>query len=139
MFDWISNNEVILWWILFFSIASFMSALILVPIILILIPEDYFSTEDRHRDPWSEHHPLIRIPLIIVKNLIGIIFVVTGTLMVALPGQGILTIIAGVILLDFPGKYNLERKIIRKKIVLHTINWIRAKASKPSLIIDPEK
>jgi hypothetical protein len=135
MSEWFNNNEVILWWVLVFSIASFIAAIILVPIILIFLPPDYFTTEKRHRTSFSEHHPMIRIPLLIIKNLSGCLFVIIGILMIALPGQGILTIMAGIILLDFPGKYKLERKAIQSKVILHSINWIRTKASKPPLIL----
>ncbi len=56
--------------------------------------------------------------------------------MLALPGQGLLTIIVGLIFLDFPGKYRLERKIIGNHAIFSGINWIRDKAGKPPLILE---
>lgn len=135
MFDWIYNNETLLWWVLLISIVSFLATLIIVPIILTWIPPDYFSSPTRHRMPWADRHHLIRIPLIVMKNILALLFIIAGILMIALPGQGILTIIVGMIMLDFPGKYHLERRIVSKRSVLRGINWIRAKANKPALIL----
>ena len=53
--------------------------------------------------------------------------------MLVLPGQGILTIFIGMILSDYPGKYNIEKKIIQSSIILRTINSIRKKSGKKSL------
>ena len=54
-------------------------------------------------------------------------------LMLVLPGQGLLTILLGVTLLDFPGKFRMQKWVISRKGVLDSINWIRAKAHKRPL------
>jgi hypothetical protein len=54
-----------------------------------------------------------------------------------LPGQGILTLLIGISLLDFPGKRQLEKRIARERHVLKAINWIRAKAGRPPLEVPP--
>lgn len=136
MFEWFYNNETLAWWFVFVSIIFFFVTLIAVPIILISLPYNYFLLPDRHRVPWANHHPLLRIPLLFAKNLLGIIFVVAGMLMLALPGQGLLTIIIGLVLLDFPGKYHAERWVISRHSILLTTNWIRKKAGKPEMIVD---
>jgi len=135
MFEWFYNNETLLWWLLVASFITFITTLIAVPVILARLPEDYFSLPDRHRMPWSDRHPVLRIPLLLVKNMLGIIFVLAGLLMLALPGQGFLTIIIGLALMDFPGKYHAERWIVSRHSVLRLINWIRRKAAKPPLIV----
>jgi hypothetical protein len=55
--------------------------------------------------------------------------------MLVLPGQGLLTILIGLVLVNFPGKYYLERKVIEQKKVLATMNWIRGKANRPPVDI----
>ena len=135
MFEWFYNNETLLWWLLVASFITFITTLIAVPVILARLPEDYFSLPDRHRMPWSDRHPVLRIPLLLVKNMLGIIFVLAGLLMLALPGQGFLTIIIGLALMDFPGKYHAERWIVSRHSVLRLINWIRRKAAQPPLIV----
>jgi hypothetical protein len=53
--------------------------------------------------------------------------------MLLLPGQGILTILIGLMLLDFPGKRRLERRLVQQPSVWRAINWMRAKAHQPAL------
>ena len=139
MFEWVINNETLAWWLLAASIMTFFVTLITVPIILAYLPEDYFLLTDRHRVPWVTLHPFLRIPMLFIKNLLGVVFVFAGILMLALPGQGILTIIVGLVLMDFPGKYHVERWVISRRAVLHAINWIRAKAKKPELMLPFDK
>ena len=55
--------------------------------------------------------------------------------MLILPGQGVLTIITGLIFLDYPGKFKFERLLVRNKLILNSMNWIRRKLNKPDLII----
>jgi len=45
--------------------------------------------------------------------------------MLVLPGQGLLTILLGVTLVNFPGKYALERRIVSRPSVANTLNRIR--------------
>ncbi len=135
MFEWFYNNETLAWWLVLVSGFFFFATLIAVPIILISLPHNYFLLPDRHRVPWANQHPFLRIPLLLAKNLLGIIFVIAGILMLALPGQGLLTIIIGLVLMDFPGKYHAERWVISRHSILFTSNWIRKKAGKPALIV----
>lgn len=56
--------------------------------------------------------------------------IVSGIMMLFIPGQGILTIIIGIILTDFPYKYRIERWIITRPRILSTLNQLRMKAKK---------
>jgi hypothetical protein len=53
--------------------------------------------------------------------------------MLFIPGQGLLTIFMGLVLIDYPKKYILERKLVKTPVVLKGINWLRKKANKPPL------
>ena len=53
--------------------------------------------------------------------------------MIVLPGQGLLTIITGLFLINYPGKFQLEQKIVTIPVVFKALNWIRLKAKKPPL------
>jgi hypothetical protein len=75
--------------------------------------------------------PGFRIVMKLLKNIMGVLFVLAGIAMLILPGQGLLTILIGLMFLDFPGKYTLERKIVRQKKVHKSINWMRTKAKRP--------
>ena len=54
--------------------------------------------------------------------------------MLVLPGQGVLTILIGVMFINFPGKYRLERWVVMRDPVLKTINRLRQRAGHPPLI-----
>jgi hypothetical protein len=63
--------------------------------------------------------------------LLGIVLSLPGV-----PGQGVLTILLGVMLLDFPGKRGLELKLVSRPKVLNTINRIRHRFDRPPLLLD---
>jgi hypothetical protein len=118
-------------------VVTFTVSLAIVSFIMVKIPADYFK-KDRPRELWSDRHPAIRFLGIFAKNLLGVILVVLGILMSipGVPGQGILTILLGVMLLDFPGKRNLEHKLVSREHVRNAINKLRHKFGKPSLLLD---
>jgi len=83
-------------------------------------------------------HPAIRAAGIIGKNILGVLLVVVGILLSipGVPGQGLLTILLGIMLLDFPGKRRLEQNLLRRPQILKTINRLRARFGKQALEID---
>lgn len=113
-----------------------MGTLVIVPALVIRIPVDYFSHNRRERTEWTDHHPVIRMILLIGKNLLGYVIILMGIAMLVLPGQGMLTIIIGLVLINFPGKYQLERWLVTRKPVLTSINWFRVKAGRAPLLVD---
>jgi Putative transmembrane protein (PGPGW) len=118
------------------SIVFFVGSLIAIPFILVRLPTDFFDTRVPRR--WMEnHHPVLRLLGHLAKNVVGAIFVFAGFLMLFLPGQGILTMLIGITMLDFPGKRKLEAKMIGQPAVLNAINGMREKFGKPPLTIAP--
>lgn len=132
MKDLISEETLIVLGIL--SGVFFIGSLIAIPILLVRMPVDYFD-ERRPRGRIRTNHVVLRIAVDVFRNLIGIVLVLAGIAMIVLPGQGLLTILFGLSLLDFPGRNNLERRIFGWPVVLRTINTIRAKFGKPPLAI----
>ena len=119
------------------SVVFFVGSLIAIPFILVRLPTDFFDTRVPRR--WMEnHHPILRLLGHLVKNVAGAIFLFAGFLMLFLPGQGILTMLIGVTMLDFPGKRRLEARMIGQPAVLNTINNMRRKFGKPPLTIAPD-
>jgi Putative transmembrane protein (PGPGW) len=119
------------------SLVFFVGTLIAIPIILVRLPADYFDI--RIPRPWMEnHHPVLRVMGHVVKNVVGAIFLFAGFLMLFLPGQGLLTMLIGVSMLDFPGKRKVEAKIIGQPTILSTVNAMRKKFEKPPLILAPD-
>ena len=83
--------------------------------------------------PWEMRHPIVRWCILIGKNAIGAVLLLAGLLMLVAPGPGILTILAGVVLMDFPGKRSLEQRVLALPAVLHMVNGIRQRAGRPPL------
>ncbi|MDO8706355.1 MAG: PGPGW domain-containing protein [Sulfuricaulis sp.] len=136
MIEWIQNHETVLWWLAAASILVFSATLIVVPTLIVRVPADYFVRK-RRTEPWVDHHhPVVRAILVITKNVLGFVLVVAGIIMLVLPGQGIFTILIGITLLNFPGKYQLERWIVLRRPVLRSINWLRRRAGRPPLIVE---
>lgn len=136
MVQWIRGYETTLAWLTAASILVFVASFILVPFLIIRIPPDYFAAGKDHKKFRADHHPVIRGALVIARNALGCIFLVVGTFMLVLPGQGLLTIFAGIMLLDFRGKYRLERWIVSRRPVLQSINWIRRRAGRVPLTLE---
>jgi len=135
MLDWLSENQTLLTWLSVISLVTFVASLLALPWLVSLIPTDYFNHQHRHPAPFKKHHPVIRVLLLAGKNLLGLVLLCGGILMIFLPGQGLLTIIMGMLLMDYPGKYNLERRIVGHPTVLKSLNWLRNKRDQPPIEI----
>jgi hypothetical protein len=118
-------------------VLTFAISLAVVSFILVKIPPDYFH-KDHPRELWADRPPVVRFLGLLAKNLLGVLLVALGILMSipGVPGQGILTILLGIMLLDFPGKRDLENKLVSRPQVLKTINKLRRRFGKPNLILD---
>ena len=84
-----------------------------VAVLLVSLPATYFL-DSHKRELWVDHHPVIRLLLHVVKNVAGLCVLAAGIVLLGpgLPGQAVVTILLGVMLLDFPGKTRLERKLV---------------------------
>lgn len=100
---------------------------------LITIPPDYFSEHHPRLDRWRDLHPALRWAWLVGKNLIGGVLIVAGIIMLVTPGQGILTLLLGLSLVDLPGKRALERRIVERPTVLKVINQMRIRAGREPL------
>lgn len=98
------------------------------------IPEDYFIHNKRQAKNWNKYSSQARIAIIIFKNIFGGIMLLGGLFLLVLPGQGLLTMIIGLLLIDYPGKFQLEQKIISIPSIFRGLNWFRARARKPNLL-----
>jgi hypothetical protein len=132
MIDWVRDNEALVGWLLAASAVTFVATLILVPVLVVRIPADYFTDRRRHA-PVPTRHPVMHVLLIAAKNAIGVVFIVAGVAMLVLPGQGILTLLIGVMLLSFPGKYRLERWLVTRRPVRRSVDWLRRRAGRTPL------
>jgi hypothetical protein len=115
------------------SVVTTVLSLALVVVVVVKLPADYF-VDPKRRHPLPDH-PVMRVIRIVGKNLLGIVLVAVGIVMALpmVPGSGILTIFLGILLLDFPGKYRLERAMLRRPRILNALNGIRKRYGKEPL------
>jgi hypothetical protein len=132
---WPSNEE-IAWGVGLFVLTAGLSVLV-TGWILVNLPPDYF------RGPtappfWNTRHPFLRWFGRVGKNLLGAILVIVGIILAlpGVPGQGVLTILIGVMFLDIPGKRKLEQRLVQWPRVLGTINALRRRFRRPELVFD---
>ena len=116
------------------------ATLLLVAGVVATLPVTYF------RDPaeaTSAAAPARDVVRRVVRNILGVVLIVAGLLLSVpgVPGQGLLTLLAGVVLVDFPGRHRVARRIARWRGVLPAINRLRARLGQPPLLPphdDPE-
>lgn len=131
----ITTRGVLLGALLF--LVTFSINLAIVSFVLVKIPANYFS-KGRSRAFLSGRPPVLRYLAVVGKNLLGVLLVALGIVLSlpGVPGQGILTILLGIMLLDFPGRRSLEHKLVSRPRVLNTINKLRHRFGKPKLVLD---
>ena len=125
------------WWGVIISLLLIAGSMVLAVVVVVTWPPDHFR--EGERVPFMRHrHPLVRALGLVAKNLIGVILFLLGVIMAlpGVPGQGLLTALIGVTLVDFPGKRGLERRLIMKPSILKAINRLRARFDRPALEID---
>jgi hypothetical protein len=114
-------------------VLSSLVSLAAVTAVLVSLPPGYFR-DDAPAVPWPRS-PALRGLWKIAKNLLGLALVGLGLLLSlpGIPGQGLLTMLIGLILLDFPGKRGLERRLVTRPAILRTINRLRARFHRPPM------
>lgn len=129
----------VLLWLTGLSMLIFITSLIALPWLVARIPADYFSHQRREPASWKQAHPAMRRTSILLKNILGCVLLAGGLMMIFIPGQGILTMATGLILLDYPGKYALERRIVAVPFILRGLNWLRKTRHVPPLKVEKRR
>ena len=129
--SWLQDSTFV-WWTLGLGAVMLVGSVIGAAIVLVRLPADYFllspeSRPTRSRSGWAWR---------IAKNLLGGLLLIAGIAMLFLPGQGVLTILIGIMLLDFPGKRKFEMKLLRRPGVLSAINRLRARFGRQPIVFE---
>jgi hypothetical protein len=119
------------------GITSAIVSVAIVSAVLARLPEDFFINHGNRGT--KVQHPVLRALWIVGRNAFGWFLIALGIVLSlpGVPGQGLLTILMGVMLVDFPGKYRVERWFVSRRIVLGGVNKLRAKVGRPPLLVDP--
>jgi hypothetical protein len=142
MLDWISKfwaaltfGQILIFACLFLLSIAF--SFLVIGIVMVKIPANYFSSHYQ-QDFLPNSRWIVRWGAVIAKNIFGIFLILLGIVLSlpGVPGQGILTILLGLIMLDIPGKRPLEARIIKRPPVRDAINKLRRRFDKPPLELD---
>lgn len=118
-----------------FSGASLVLSIVGCTALIAFLPPDYFTDTKQ-----GQHikNPILRILVSLLKNLLGGVLIIVGALLAVpgVPGQGLLTILTGLIVSDFPGKKRLARRLIRTRAVYLAANKIREYFKRPPLVLE---
>lgn len=125
--------EALLWWGSGLSLLCLVATVVGVPWVVSRLPSDYFNQPTR--SVWRNYADFPRSVLLLgaLKNLVGVLLVLLGVIMLFVPGQGLLTLLVGLLLMNFPGKYRFERWLVRRRGVLNALNWLRRRSGRPPL------
>ena len=115
-------------------IVSFVATTAVTVWFVVRLPADYFVQNGQRRS--QNRSSISHWPRFLLRNLLAVGLVVLGIILSlpGVPGQGVLTILLGIMLSDFPGKQRLERKIVSYPKVLHALNRLRERFGKPPLM-----
>ena len=114
-------------WLQLIALASLIMLVIsasLLPYLVAQLPTDYFCNQQQSAHSILSKKGLIRI----LRNLIGLILLPVGLLMLVSPGQGLLTVILALLLIDYPQKKKIEQALLQREVIFNGLNWLRKKA-----------
>lgn len=122
---WEDHAELVGWFSML-SLLMVVGSVLLVPWLVLRAPHDVFVREV----PADSERSVSWFLLWLLRNTVGVVLLFAGILMTVLPGQGLLTMVAALCLLDVPRKRQLLRRIVTRPTVWKALGWIRSRAGK---------
>jgi eukaryotic-like serine/threonine-protein kinase len=118
------------------AVTSALVSVVVIGFALARLPADYFVNPEARRP--IDRHPVLKVLFILLRNVLGYVLIGLGLILSlpGVPGQGLLTILMGVMLIDFPGKHRAERWLLTRRGMLTAVNRLRAKLGRPPLITE---
>jgi len=122
-----------LWWGVAISVALAVGSLAVAVVVVLSWRPERFKLGGGDAQPTGRR--VTRVLAAVGKNLAGVVLILLGAIMAlpGVPGQGILTMIIGVTVLDLPGKLGFERRLVSSPFVLRQLNALRARFQRPPL------
>jgi len=107
------------------SVVTFLMSIILIPWYISRLPPDFFYTLQSQRP--NHQHKRPSFGFLLLRNCIGALLLIAGSIMLFLPGQGLLTILIGILCISLPGKLRLILHLVNKPKIQTSLNWTREK------------
>jgi len=119
------------------AVVAALSALLAIPLTigafrwLASLPADHFT---RPPPPRAKASPATVLRLV-GRNLAGATLVLLGVVLSVpgVPGPGLITLLVGLLLLDFPGKRRIEVAVLRRPRLRAAVDRARARRGRPPL------
>jgi multidrug efflux pump subunit AcrB len=117
---------------LFFSTAAGASILLMIvslaatPWLVASLPSDYLQPKALDSRPTG----LFRALILTFRNIVGLILVILGLILLVTPGPGIVVLLVGISMAEFPGKQRLFISIAIQPKVFTSLNWMRTRRGK---------
>lgn len=134
--DWLLDPTV-LWTISGGTLALAAASLAAVPLLVLRLPTDYFVTPRPTLAARLRRASLVGKALILAKNLLGLVLALLGVAMLVLPGQGLLTLLLALVLLDLPRKHVFERRLVAREGVRRALDRLRRRFDKAPFLHPP--
>ena len=111
-------------------------SVVVIGYVLKRLPSDYFVNPDAQLP--IDRHPVLKALLVLVRNVLGYALIALGVVLSlpGVPGQGLLTVLMGVMLIDFPGKHRFQRWLVTRRPILVAVNRLRARAGQPPFVVE---
>lgn len=119
------------------AVVTFAASLVLITVLLVNLPATFFL-DSHSRQLWIDRHPVIRWSGVFLKNGAGWFLVLLGGVLIVpgVPGQGVLTVLVGLALIDFPGKRKFERRLLSHPRLRTRIDQLRHRFGKQPLLLE---
>lgn len=130
----LSSSNALLGVVIF--VVSFFGSIALTGAVLVRLPPTFLVDENSTR---VGRLSAADLALRVGRTILGIFLILLGLVLSVpgVPGQGILTIIAGLFISELPGTQRLLRRILRSPKVRSAVNKLRARYKHPPLVEPP--
>jgi hypothetical protein len=93
----------------------------------------------KRRLPWKDGKgpKSARAALWLGRNILGWLLIAAGLAMLLLPGPGLVVLLLGLTMADFPGKHRVQLWLFSRRRILGPINRMRKRFGRPPLEIKP--
>lgn len=128
--NWLQQHPELTIWTSVLSVVGMFIMLVAVFLGVIMMPTDYLHQLAMNNQQGGDTliHKKRSLSLRILRMLLGGLLVILGVAMLVLPGQGVLTILIGLVLLGVPGNRRAKQKLtalLRRPGVTHKLNRLR--------------
>ncbi len=133
--DYIIFNWNIIFWGMAALLLSFALGTMVLIAVVATLPPTFLQTPDSSLGG-TPANPVLSWVRRIGKNFIGLLVMAFGLVLAlpGVPGPGLPIVLVGLMLVDFPGKQRLLKKLLSVPGVLGGINALRVRLGKPPLI-----